>query len=79
MIRAPWCMMDGDTLSRRGSHIGKQIVADVHYPVQWDVLSPCHNDEQISVAFGQTMIGTTIHVVDKLRPVEMLNEFTDSL
>jgi hypothetical protein len=72
-------MMDDDTLSRRGSHIGKQIVADVHYPVQWDILSLRHNDEQISVAFGQTMIGTTIHVVDKLRPVEMLNEFTDSL
>jgi hypothetical protein len=71
-------MLDDDTFSRRDSHIGKRIVPDVHYPIQWDFLGLCHGQEQFTIAFGQVMIGTTIHAVDKFRPVEMLNEFTDS-
>jgi hypothetical protein len=72
-------MMDGDALRQRDSHIGEQIVANMHYPVQWDVLSLCHSNEQTAVAFGQAMIGASIHTVDKFRPMEMLNEFTDAL
>ena len=71
-------MIDSDPLSRGRFYIGVQIVAKMHDPGQRDVLRLRHRNEQASVAFGQTLIGAAVHVVDKLRPVKMRYEFTDS-